>query len=281
MCNLYNEDERQCPSADVPSGHQAFSGDFLVVPFLERCVIYCAVSYEQQQEENIMNNKKDKVRDQVILALFTAIVVLLAFTPIGLIDLPIIKATILHVPVIIGSVILGPKKGAFLGFVFGLTSIIKNTTAPSLLSFAFSPFIPLPGLTKGSILAIVICFVPRILVGITPYFTVKGIEALVFTLTKKSNQAIKSAATTVAAVVGAFTNTVLVMGMIFIFFKDAYAAANNIPVDTVLSVVLGVVGTNGVPEAIAAAVITTPVCLALNKVFGKKSVTHNDTDIEI
>ena len=135
-----------------------------------------------------MNRKKqqDKVRDQVILALFTAIVLLLAFTPIGLIDLPIIKATILHVPVIIGSVILGPKKGAFLGFVFGLSSIIKNTTAPSLLSFAFSPFIPIPGIGKGSVLSVIICFIPRILVGVTPYFTVKAAEKLVEKVTGKN-----------------------------------------------------------------------------------------------
>lgn len=216
-----------------------------------------------------MKTKKrnDKVKDQVILALFTAIVLLLAFTPIGLIDLPIIKATILHVPVIIGSVILGSKKGAFLGFVFGLSSLIKNTTAPSLLSFAFSPFIPLPGLGEGSILALIICFVPRILVGVTPCFTVKGIEIIIHKISGKSNQAIRSVATTVSAVVGAFTNTVLVMGMIYLFFKEPYAAANNIPVDTVLTVILGIVGTNGVPEAVAAAVITTPVCLALDRVM--------------
>lgn len=227
-------------------------------------------------------NRKDKVRDQVILALFTAIIFLLTFTPIGLIDLPIIKATILHVPVIIGSVILGPKKGGFLGFVFGLASLIKNTTAPSLLSFAFSPFIPLPGIGKGSILAIVICFIPRILVGITPYYTVKGIEALVKKLTGKKNQAIRSVATTVSAAVGAFTNTVLVMGMIYLFFKEPYAAANNIPVETVLTVILGIVGTNGVPEAIAAMIITTPVCLALDRVPGKKlkKVSEKKTDLD-
>lgn len=230
-----------------------------------------------------MNKRQEKVRDQVILALFTTIVLLLAFTPIGLIDLPIIKATILHVPVIIGSVILGPKKGAFLGFVFGLTSIIKNTTAPSLLSFAFSPFIPLPGLQKGSVLAVIICFIPRILVGVTPYFTVKGIELIAEKIAGKSNKAVKTAAVTVSAVVGAFTNTVLVMGMIYIFFKDAYALANNIPVETVLSVILGIVGTNGVPEAIAAAVITTPVCFALDKVSGRKKapVTADSENIAI
>lgn len=228
-----------------------------------------------------MNTKKkqDKVRNQVILALFTAIVLLLAFTPFGLIDLPIIKATILHVPVIIGSVVLGPKKGAFLGFVFGLSSIIKNTTAPSLLSFAFSPFIPLPGLRSGSVLSLVICFIPRILVGVTPYFTVKGIEFIINKLTGKKNRAIRSAATTVGAVVGAFTNTVLVMGMIYLFFKEPYAAANNIPADTVLSVILGIVGTNGVPEAIVAAVITTPVCLALEKLTVKKTVQKDEIAI--
>ena len=71
------------------------------------------------------------------------------------------------------------------------------------------------------------------------------------------------------------------MGMIFIFFKDAYAAANNIPVDTVLSVILGIVGTNGVPEAIVAAVITAPVCLALNKVMDKKKTEKENVCDEI
>ena len=219
-----------------------------------------------------MNRKKrnEKVRDQVILALFTAIVLLLAFTPFGLIDLPIIKATILHVPVIIGSLVLGPKKGAFLGFVFGLTSLIKNTTAPSLLSFAFTPLIPLPGIGKGSVLSLVICFIPRIFVGITPYLTLKAVEGIAFAAADKKNRIIRSVGTTLAAVVGAFTNTVLVMGMIYLFFKEPYAAANNIPVDTVLSVILGIVGTNGVPEAVAATVITTPVCIALDRVLGRK-----------
>ena len=57
------------------------------------------------------------------------------------------------------------------------------------------------------------------------------------------------------------------MGMIYLFFKEPYAAANAIPVETVLSVILGIVGTNGVPEAVVAAVIVTPVCIALEKVM--------------
>ena len=73
-----------------------------------------------------------QVQDLAILAMFTAIIFLLTFTPLGLIDLPVIKATILHVPVIIGSILLGPKKGAFLGGMFGLSSLIKNTLVPGL-----------------------------------------------------------------------------------------------------------------------------------------------------
>ena len=56
-----------------------------------------------------------QVQSLAVLAMFTAILFLLTFTPIGMIDLPIIKATVLHVPVIIGALLLGPKKGAFLG----------------------------------------------------------------------------------------------------------------------------------------------------------------------
>ena len=113
------------------------------------------------------------IRSMVLLAMFTAIIILMAFTPIGYIDLPIIKATLIHVPVIVGAVLMGPKKGAFLGFVFGLTSLIKNTIMPSALSFAFSPLIPVPGLDKGSLWALVICFIPRILVGVTPWLIYK------------------------------------------------------------------------------------------------------------
>lgn len=77
-------------------------------------------------------------KDLAIMAMFTAIILIMAFTPFGIIDLPLIKATILHVPVIIGCIVLGPKKGAFFGFLFGLTSIIKNTMGPSFMSFAFT-----------------------------------------------------------------------------------------------------------------------------------------------
>lgn len=75
------------------------------------------------------------------VALMAAIVVVLANTPLGMIQLPIIKATTVHIPVIIGAILLGPMAGGILGGVFGVCSLMNNTMAPSLLSFAFSPFV--------------------------------------------------------------------------------------------------------------------------------------------
>ena len=111
-----------------------------------------------------MNKIKKDTRWMVSVALMGAIVILLANTPLGMIQLPIIKATTVHIPVIIGAVILGPAAGAILGGVFGICSMISNTTAPTLLSFAFSPFLSsdLPGVFK----AIWISVGCRILIGV-------------------------------------------------------------------------------------------------------------------
>ncbi len=88
-----------------------------------------------------MRKKKYDMRWMTGVAMMAALVVLLANTPLGMIQLPIIKATTTHIPVILGAILLGPMAGSILGAVFGLCSMASNTFAPTLLSFAFSPFI--------------------------------------------------------------------------------------------------------------------------------------------
>lgn len=197
-----------------------------------------------------------KTKNLVILSLFAAIIFVLAFTPIGYIQLGVIKATIIHVPVIVGSIMLGPKKGAFLGSLFGLTSFLSNTFAPVLLSFAFSPLIPVPGTDKGSIMALFICFVPRILVGVVPFYVYKLFDKLL-----RSKAGLFTF--TIAGITGAMTNTLLVMNGIYIIFKESYAVAKDIPFDTVYSAVLAIMITNGVPEALIAGIIASALCRAL------------------
>lgn len=203
-----------------------------------------------------MNNKK--TQQMVLTALFTAIIIIMAFVPyLGYINLVVIKATLIHVPVIIGSIMLGPKKGGFLGFVFGCTSMINNTFNPSLLSFAFSPFYSV-GEIGGNFFSIIICFVPRILVGVVPYFVYIGIRKL-FREKKGSDWL----ALPVAGAVGALTNTLLVMNLIYVCFSEQFAAAKEIALDAVYGAILAIIAANGIPEAIVGAVLTTAVCKAL------------------
>ena len=57
--------------------------------------------------------------------------------------LPIVP-TLLHIPVIIGSIVLGARKGAFLGLVMGIISVINSTILTTPLSYVFSPLQPIP-----------------------------------------------------------------------------------------------------------------------------------------
>ena len=60
--------------------------------------------------------QKDKTFQLVLTAFFLAIMILLAsVTFLGFIPIGPLNATTLHIPVIIASIVLGPKLGAFLG----------------------------------------------------------------------------------------------------------------------------------------------------------------------
>ena len=222
---------------------------------------------EEHKTARKMEKQKRKNRRMILVALFVAIIFILAFTPIGFIQLPIIKATIIHVPVIIGAIVLGPGAGAILGFSFGLASLISNTIAPTLLSFAFTPAVMVPGSTTGSILSLLICFVPRILVGIVPFYVYKALQNLF-----KKNSKAEYISLAVSGIAGAFTNTILVMGLIYFLFKDAYALAKNINVKAVSGIVMGIIATNGVAEAIVAAVLTVALCKVLLKITRKNNL---------
>ena len=123
-----------------------------------------------------MKTEHAKTRRLVEVALFSAIVVVLATVPfLGYIPLGFINATTIHIPVILASVLLGPKEGAMVGGVFGLTSLVKNTVQPNLTSFVFTPFYAV-GDVSGNFWSLVICLAPRILVGVVPYFVYRLVK---------------------------------------------------------------------------------------------------------
>ena len=198
------------------------------------------------------------VSQMVYVSLFAAIIVVMSSVPfLGYIPLGIIRATTIHIPVIIGSLLLGPRAGAVLGFVFGLTSFLSNTFTPNATSFVFTPFYSL-GDAHGSAASLLVCFVPRILVGVVPWLVFRGLQALL----KKRGEV---ASLALAGFAGSMTNTLLVMHMIYLFFADSYAQARGVAENALYGVILTVIGTNGVAEALVAAFLTAAVTHLLRK----------------
>lgn len=206
-----------------------------------------------------MKTKKRDTRWMISVALMAAIVILLANTPLGMIQLPTIKATTVHIPVIIGAIVLGPLAGSILGGVFGICSLISNTTAPTLLSFAFSPFLAtdFPGIFK----ALWISIGCRILIGF--------VSGWVWIILKKLrvNQWI---ALPITGFIGSMTNTVTVMGSIYVLLANEYASAKSVAADMVWTLIMGTVTVSGIPEAIAAAILVTAIGKALLAFFHKQ-----------
>ena len=199
-----------------------------------------------------MKTRKRDTRWLVLLALFVAIEIFLNVTGIGLIPLPLIKASTLHIPVIIGAVLMGPLAGGVLGGVFGLCSIWSNSTAPGLLSFAFSPFLATSA--AGAVKTIWIAFGCRVLIGV--------VAGWLWIILKKL-RVNDLVALPVVGAAGALTNTGLVMTSIYLLLSPEFAAAKNIAMEAVLGGVMAIVAANGVPEAIAAAVLVTAIGKAM------------------
>ena len=209
-----------------------------------------------------MKTKKHDTRWMVSVALMAAIVIVLANTPLGMIQLPIIKATTVHIPVILGAILLGPGAGAILGAVFGICSLVSNTMSPTLLSFAFSPFLSTTGI-PGALKAIWISVGCRILIGVAA-----GWLWVLFTKIKL-NQFI---ALPIVGFVGSMVNTVTVMGSIYFLFAQQYAEAKEVALTAVFGLVMGTVTASGIPEAIAAAILVLALGKVLVVVFRKMNL---------
>lgn len=206
-----------------------------------------------------MKTKKHDTRWMVSVALMAAIVIVLANTPLGMIQLPIIKATTVHIPVIIGAILLGPLAGGILGFVFGVCSLISNTMAPTLLSFAFSPFMSTTGI-PGALKAIWISVGCRILIGLAA-----GYLWILFKKLKMNQKGLQLVALAITGFIGSMVNTITVMGSIYILFAQQYAEAKEVAITAVWGLIMGTVTASGIPEAIAAAILVAVITKVLLK----------------
>ncbi len=151
-------------------------------------------------------------RTIAISGVIGAITIMLSVTGLGMIPMPSLagRATILHVPVIIGAILEGPIVGAFAGFIFGLYSFMTPVGA-----------IPADPIVR---------ILPRILIGITSYYT--------YVLFRRS-----AFGAVMAAIIGTLTNTIGYLGLATLIGYLPWAASLTIvvtqtPLELVLASVL-------------------------------------------
>jgi Predicted membrane protein len=191
-------------------------------------------------------------------AMLLAIEAIVCFTPLGSIPIGPLVATLSAVPVIITAIMLGTGAGSLMGAFFGLFSFLVNTfmTPNPITSFVFTPVYPVPGEPRGSFLSLLICFVPRILVG-----TVAGALFHIFRRTK-----MKAVLTYgLSGVIGSLINTFLVLGGIYVFFGQSYAQAIGQGFDALLGLIGLTVVTNGIPEAVIGGLAAYAICYPIQK----------------
>ncbi|MBP2623264.1 ECF transporter S component [Streptococcus oricebi] len=176
------------------------------------------------------------------IAIFFALMLVIHFLSSIIFNiLPVpIKPTLIHIPVIIASILYGPRVGAILGALMGIISVITNTVILLPTSYLFSPFVE-----NGNLYSLLIAILPRILVGISPYFVYKSLK--------------NKAGLVLAGAVGSATNTIFVLGGIFILFSNVYKG----DIQALLALILSA---NSILELVIAAFLTILIVPSLEKV---------------
>ncbi len=188
----------------------------------------------------------------VQMALFVAIILLMAFTPIGYIKTLGVEITLIVIPVAVGAVIMGPAAGAALGAVFGITSFIQcfGMSAFGATLLAINPFF-----------TFLVCVPTRILAGWAAGAAYRGLK-------KQENT--KKIACYVANFLCPFCNTVLFTATLCLcFYRTEYIQniAASLGSSNVLLFVVAFVGLNGLIEAVCCFVIGSLISRTLIRIL--------------
>lgn len=187
-----------------------------------------------------------KLRQMVQLAVLTAILLVLAFTPIGYLKIGPLSVTFLTIPVAIAAVLLGSKGGLILGGVFGITSFIQcfGMDAFGTALCSISPW-------KTALM----CLVPRLLAGWVP--------GLLHQQLKNKNRTLGTA---LACLVTPLINTACFMGLLVQFFGHEEYITGNFGTTT-WAILTGLGLANAIPETLVTLIAGTAICKALQAVW--------------
>lgn len=190
---------------------------------------------------------RHKSSDISRVAIFFAIMLVIHFISSLVFNLwPVpIKPTLVHIPVIVASIMYGPRIGTILGGLMGVISVVTNTVVLLPTSYLFSPFVD-----QGNLASLMIAMVPRLLIGITPYYCYKFIH--------------NKFGLVLSGLVGSLTNTVFVLSGIFVFFSTVFGG-------NIKALLATIVSTNAIVEMIISALVIFTLIPTLSKLNRKLS----------
>ena len=212
-----------------------------------------------------LSEQRKKILFLAQFSMLLAIEAIVSFTPLG--SLPAIGpvvATLSHIPVILTAILLGTGAGTAMGFFFGLFSFLVMTfTPPGPTAIVFTPFYSV-GEFSGNAWSLVICFVPRILIGVVTGLSFKLLSKLLAKYKRKD-----AFVYGISGFLGLMTKMLLVLGGIYVFFGRTFAEIIDASYALLLSILGGIVLTSGIPEAILGAVLAYAVCRPLKGILEK------------
>lgn len=190
-----------------------------------------------------------KTRQLTILGLLTGILLLMAYTPLGYLNIGPLAISFNVIPVALAAITLGPAGGAAAGAVFGLTSFLQcigvgGVSSMGVVLFGINP-----------VLAFIQRFVPRLLDGLLLGYIFRGVK-------KASNARLGCFIT---GFFSAFLNTLFFMTALVVLFGNTEYMQGLIGGKNIILFVCGFVGINAVCEMVSSTIITGAVGFALLK----------------
>lgn len=211
-----------------------------------------------QAETKVVGSKHKSVKDLTTLGLLTGILLVMSFTPLGYFHTLGVDISLMMIPVAIGAMLMGPKAGAWLGFIFGATSFYQAIAGTSVFSatlFNINPF--------GTFL---LCIPTRILMGF--------LTGVIFLLAQKLDRR-KTVCYFIGGFFAAFLNTLFFMSaLILLFWNTEYIQGFNQVFGNVNPFVFVVmfVGVNGALEMPASCLAGGVVSKAVSRTLYKKVI---------
>lgn len=187
--------------------------------------------------------KKVNVRRMTIISLLSAISIMLSMIPLGYIQIGPVAITTMCIPVIIGGIIEGPMVGMIVGFIFGLTSMFRGMAG-------------MAGPTSPIFINPLVSVLPRIFIGLVAYYSFKLAMKII------KNTYVSGL---IAGGMASITNTVGVLGMIYVLYAAEYAKALGQSAGTAKALLMGIATTNGIAEALGGALVVSAVVVVLKK----------------